>query len=79
MNLNAHLFRVNGTDHVVLNRRTKIKRTPNTANGHHFLCGPKLTDQAQRITAVTRPCDKCLRSFNGFVDLCDAAERKDTP
>jgi hypothetical protein len=72
--IHAHLFRKDGVDHIVLSSFKRVRRSNASPNGHHFLCGPRLTPEAIRISAVTRGCDNCLRSFNGFVELCERAE-----
>lgn len=71
--MNAHVFRIGDTNHVILTLRNNVR----TGRGQHTLCAkPILKDamllppnQPGRSAPIT--CKRCLFSFTGFENTLD--------
>lgn len=73
--MNLHLFRKHGTNHGVLNTRTRVRR-----NGRSLtLCAMRVDGTFQRLAPFPPgdrrqhniTCSRCDRAFDGFVDALD--------
>jgi hypothetical protein len=71
--MNAHMFRIEDTNHVILTLRNNVRR----GKGHRAICGrPILADamflpphQPGRSAPIT--CQRCLTAFTGFENSLD--------